>query len=109
MQELIEMEDEKYYLNNKIYNISKSVKLYEYIEEEPTGIFIWGQYPMTREVKNRIYRSPKGNLFKTIIKKSKISIIDINDDEFKEILLRKNALDILEQLYPLEYQKIEER
>lgn len=102
------MEDEKYYLNNKLYNISKSVKLYEYTEKEPSGMFFMGQYPMTREVKNRVYRSSKGNLFKTIVRNRRISIIDINDDNFKEILLRKNALDILEQLYPLECQKLEE-
>lgn len=71
-------------------------------------MFFMGQYPMTRDVKNRVYKSPKGNLFKTIVRNGRISIIDINDDIFKEILLRKNALDILEQLYPLEYQKLEE-
>ena len=102
------MEDEKYYLNNKLYNISKSEKLYEYTEEEPTGIFFMGQYPMKREVKYRVYRSPKGNLFKTTVREKKISITDINNDEFKELLLRKNELDILERLYPLEYQKLEE-
>lgn len=102
------MADEKYYLNNKLYNISKSVKLYEYTVEEPSGIFFLGQYPLTREVTNRVYISPKGNLFKTTVREKKISITDVSNDEFKELLLRKNELDILERLYPLEYQKLEE-
>ena len=101
------MEGEKYYLNNKLYNISKSEELYEYTAIEPSGLFFMGR-PMTRDVRYRVYRSPKGNLFKTIVRGSRISIIDINDDDFKEILLRKNALDIFKQLYPLDYQKLEE-
>ncbi len=102
------MNDEKYYLNDKLYNISKSAKLYEYIETEPSGLMFMGQYQMAREVRNRVYKSPKGNLFKTIVKNKRINIIDINDDNFKEILLSKNALDILEELYPLDHQRLEE-
>ena len=103
-----EMEDEKYYLNNKIYNITKSDKLYEYTQREATGKLFMGKYPMMREVEIRIYSSVKGNLFQTITKDGRISIKDINDEGFKEILLRENALDILEKLYPLSYKKLEE-
>ena len=103
-----EMEDEKYYLNNKIYNITKSEKLYEYTQREATGKLFMGKYPMMGEVEIRIYSSAKGNLFQTITKDGRISIKDINDEGFKEILLRENALDILEKLYPLSYKKLEE-
>ena len=102
------MNDEKYYLNNKLYNISKSVELYEYIEMEPSGLMFMGRVPMTIEVRNRVFKSPKGNLFKTIVKSKRINIVDINDDNFKEILLSKNALDILEELYPQDHQRLEE-
>ena len=76
------MSEERYYLNNKIYNISKSVELYQYIKREPSGLMFAGRYPVTREVKYTVYKSPKGNLFETIGKSGKIAIIDINKKRF---------------------------
>lgn len=102
------MEDEKYYLNNKLYNITKSVQLYEYTERELSGLKFMGEYPLTREVRYRVYKSTKGNLFKTIFRNGRITIIDINENNFKDILLSNNALDILSEIYPLEYQGLEE-
>lgn len=100
--------DIKYVLNNKIYNITQSEKLYEYKDKEPSGMIFMGKYPMQREVKIRIYRSVKNNLYKAVISNGRISIVDITDNEFKTMLLNNNELDLLRELYPEEFEKLEE-
>ena len=100
--------DIEYIVNNKIYNISKSNKIYEYRYKEGSGIIMFNGYEMPREVIERIYKSSKGNLYKTTSKSGRIGITDIIEDDLKELLLKRNELDLLRELYPCTVDELEE-
>lgn len=101
------MKDEEYIVNNKIYNLTKSTKLYEYIEKEGTGKMI-GTLEMFRDVTIRIYKSAKGNLYRTITKMGRIIITDATEKEFKQLLFERNEIDLLRELFPKDIERLEE-
>ncbi len=103
-----EKAEEKYYQNGKIYNITASTKLYECIERELADITFMKSYRMTREVRRRVYKSLKGNLYETIVKDGRIGITDIDHQYFIDLLLRKNELRLIKELYPERYEELEE-
>lgn len=100
--------DIEYIFNNKIYNITKSNKIYEYRYKEGTGVKLFNGYEMYAEVIARIYKSVKGNLYRTITKSGRIGITDMTEEEFKGLLLKKNELDLLRELYPCTVDELEE-
>lgn len=102
------MNDIEYIFNNKIYNITKSTIIYEYVYKEGTGINLFNGYEMLREMTARIYKSPKGNLYKTTSSGGRISIADVSEDSFKELLLKRNELSLLRELYPCTANELEE-
>ena len=100
--------DIEYIFNNKVYNITKSTLLYEYIDREPTGMKFMGQYPMTREFTIRVYKSSRGNLYRAEIRNDRISISDITKEEFIGLLARRSELGLLRELYPETANRLEE-
>lgn len=101
------MKDEEYIVNKKIYNITKSTKLYECKGKEGTGMMI-GTLEMSRDTTIRIYKSIKDNLYQTITRLGRIIITDITEEEFKELLFKRNEIDLLRELFPEDIEKLEE-
>ena len=100
--------EEKYIFNNKIYNITTSTKLYEYKYNEDSGRTWLGGLPMMREVKITIYRSSKGRLYKSKAVNGYIGIEDIVESELKGILIKRNEISLLKELYSETLNELEE-
>ena len=104
----MEEHEVRYVFNDKIYNITKSEKLYEYRYKEKTNMLLLGQYPMYRDAIDKVYESRRGNFFITTSSNGRISIKDIAIDEFLKILTERNELDLLKSIFPSEYNKLQE-
>lgn len=104
----MEEQEVRYVFNDKIYNITKSEKLYEYRHKEKTNMLLLGQYPTYRDVITKVYKSRRGNFFMRISSNGRISIKDITIDEFLKILTERNELDLLKSIFPSEYNKLQE-
>lgn len=101
------MKDIEYIFNNKIYNLTRSTKLYEYEEREGTGRFI-NNYEITRTVDIAIYKSLKNNLYKSISSNGRILITDITEEELKRLLSQRSEIELLREFLPCEVDKLEE-
>ncbi|HHX62314.1 MAG TPA: hypothetical protein GX707_16620 [Epulopiscium sp.] len=104
----MEVQEEKYLFNNKIYNITKSEKLYEYIEKKDTGMKLFGNYNLLRDVVVSVYKSKNDNLFVTEASIGRISCKDVSKKDFLSTLLTRGEIDLIKKIYPSEYIKLKE-